>query len=156
MVTLAFPLAGAAMVIFFLWNLATVFGRIAPGENPLIVILILVPGLGTGAFLFYPLHRGQSYRGGTVRLMEEAEQGDPAACLRLAEAYLGGDAELHRDLNAGRHWLTRAAEGGNAVAMVRLAELLQEGRGGPRDEEQAMAWLLEARRLGRPIPRMKR
>lgn len=81
------------------------------------------------------------------RDLEAAERGDHAAAHRLGQGYLG------RDPLSARAWFLRAAQAGSPEAMVELATLLREGRGGPRDLPAARIWLARATNAGEPRAR---
>jgi TPR repeat protein len=52
------------------------------------------------------------------------------------------------DLEAARGWIARAAAAGLRDAQVALAEMLVNGRGGPRDTAAALGPVREHRRRG--------
>lgn len=67
------------------------------------------------------------------------------ACFRLGMGLLGGP-----DPALARVWLQRAAEAGHLEAMAQLAALLESGRCGPEQAEDAKAWFRRAGALGHP------
>jgi predicted aspartyl protease len=63
-------------------------------------------------------------------------------------AYLGGDAFTR---GAGLEpWIQQEAESGNADAQFVMASVYNNGRGVPRDQQQAHAWLEKAAAAGQP------
>jgi TPR repeat protein len=65
------------------------------------------------------------------------------ACLRLADAYGGGDKEA-RDLTRVRGYLERGCRNSSVLACDRLAVDLTEGLGGARDPVKASAARVES------------
>lgn len=96
--------------------------------------------------LWWHFSRGSAPQRGP-RELKAAERGDPRAAYQMACRYRGGD-----DLSA-RAWMLQAAQAGVPEAMVDLATLLREGRGGPRDLQAARAWLARATDAGEPRAR---
>ncbi|MBE0488330.1 MAG: sel1 repeat family protein, partial [Halomonas sp.] len=89
-----------------------------------------------------PLHPSR----GEALLEEAAEAGDTAAMTSLGEAYLTGP--LEEQPQRGRALLEQAARQGDAYAMVVLGRAYREGRGVPRDLDEATRWLSSARDAG--------
>lgn len=139
--------AGAAFVLLGLWAaFAAVRGLPGERENPFWILLPVAP-----IFLVLGVRlrdRGQRYTRATFDLFDRARDGDPEACFQLADRYLRGEEDLPRDDASGRHWLERAALGGHPEAMVRLAALLKEGRGGARNPGEGRDWLRKAEQRG--------
>jgi TPR repeat protein len=69
------------------------------------------------------------------------------ATFHLAYAYAHGEHGLRVDAGQARHWYRKAADLGAVGAMINLAQLLEGGRGGPRD-------YAEARRLYTTVAQM--
>jgi predicted aspartyl protease len=63
-------------------------------------------------------------------------------------AYLGGDVFTRG--TTLEPWMLQEADGGNADAQYALAYMLNTGRGAPRDQKQAQAWLEKAAAAGQP------
>lgn len=144
---MALFVTGAAFVILGLWGFFAA-PRGLPGEhdNPFLILLPVAPIF---LALAYHLRRQeQRYTRATFGLIDQAREGDPEACFQLADRYLRGEEDLPRDDVSGRHWLERAALGGHAEAMVRLAALLKEGRGGARNPGEGRDWLRKAEQRG--------
>lgn len=75
------------------------------------------------------------------KLLSKAEAGDAEAALRLSRYY----SFIRLDREKGRHWLTRAAQGGHVLAQYSLAVALRsEGK----DLSEAAHWAAEALRNG--------
>jgi localization factor PodJL len=89
---------------------------------------------------------GQS--GGLTDVRKLADGGYAPAEFYLAELYQDGKAGLAKDPTQSRHWLERAAEGGDRTAMHNLGLDLHEGVGGPRNAAQAAEWFRRAAELG--------
>lgn len=83
-------------------------------------------------------------------LRRRAQAGDPQACLDLGQRCLQGAPGVPQDSVEALAWLRRAAEGGEAEAMVRVADLLAYGPSQVRDRAEAWAWLERALALGHP------
>ena len=86
----------------------------------------------------------------TRRLEARAGAGDAAACCELGLCYERGHHDLPKDLGAAREWYRRAADKGHPEALLRLADLLSWGVGGPRDVPGARRLLERAAALGLP------
>lgn len=78
------------------------------------------------------------------RLQAAAEQGNHAAAYRLGQLYSSATWGVRRDYEQARHWLERAANGGNRDAQIELARLYEFGRGVERDLQQALHWYEQA------------
>jgi len=147
---------GLAFLGLGLWALAA-FG-LPEGSRHLPFLVLAVAALPfLGGFLLVRHQLGPEPRRKRARqaLLDAAKAGDPAACNALARAYLRGEPDLPRDDVSGRHWMERAARCGHPPAMIGLASLLREGRGGPRDPAAADHWLGEAKRRGAVLPRRR-
>jgi TPR repeat protein len=105
-------------------------------------LVLGILGLGAWAWRSYG-ERGWSRS--TRRSLDAAGTEDPDQWTSLGRAYLEGQKGLPRDEAAARHWLTRAAEAGSRDAMLLLAGLMEQGRGGLRDLDGAHAWRERAR-----------
>jgi TPR repeat protein len=97
------------------------------------------------AFLYAEGH----YKGVTVDYKEAekwflkaAEQDAGDARFRLGNFY--HNYKTPPDFQKAVLWLTRAAEGGNRVAMFDLARLLQNGEGTQKNPVQALVWMKKA------------
>ena len=86
--------------------------------------------------------------GGLTDVRKLADGGYAPAEFYLAELYQDGKAGLAKDASQSRHWLERAAEGGDRTAMHNLALDLHEGVGGARNAAQAAEWFRRAAELG--------
>ena len=56
------------------------------------------------------------------------------------------DVALAPELAESVEWVRRAAEGGLGLAMSRLAAVLRNGKGGPRDDAAAALWYRQVSR----------
>jgi TPR repeat protein len=87
-------------------------------------------------------------------LLAKANTGDVAAEIKAGDAYAAGagaprDArQLAADYKQAAIWYGKAAEQGNTVAQIHLADLYRDGRGVARDMAQAAAWYRKAAELG--------
>ncbi|MCB9942525.1 MAG: SEL1-like repeat protein [Geminicoccaceae bacterium] len=61
------------------------------------------------------------------------------------------DAESRHDFASARTEYRRLAQAGIVDAQISLARMLQDGRGGPEDREEAVAWYLAAANAGSPV-----
>jgi localization factor PodJL len=86
--------------------------------------------------------------GGLIDVRKLADGGYAPAEFYLAELIQDGKAGLKKDPTESRHWLERAAEGGDRTAMHNLALDLHEGVGGARNAAQAAEWFRRAAELG--------
>ena len=83
-------------------------------------------------------------------LLAKANTGDVAAEIKAGDAYAAGagaprDArQLAADYKQAAIWYGKAAEQGNTVAQIHLADLYRDGRGVARDMAQATAWYRKA------------
>lgn len=89
---------------------------------------------------FYPLMKSAADAGHPVALYAEA-----FALLKQLQNQQINDENLWRDV---RNKLQRSAESGFHPAMLELAQILGNGRGGEEDAAQAMEWLMRACREG--------
>lgn len=86
--------------------------------------------------------------GGVAHLQKLADSGYAPAQFYLAELYQDGKAGLKKDPSQSRHWLERAADGGDRTAMHNLALDEHEGIGGARDAATAAEWFRRAAEFG--------
>jgi localization factor PodJL len=86
--------------------------------------------------------------GGLIEVRKLADGGYAPAQFYLAELIQDGKAGLKKDATESRHWLERAASGGDRTAMHNLALDLHEGIGGARNAAQAAEWFRRAAELG--------
>lgn len=80
-------------------------------------------------------------------LLAAAALGDSHALTAAGLMTASGNG-LRQDEEVARLWLDRAADKGNGLAMANLGILYRDGRGGPRDVEQARSLLTVAVSLG--------
>jgi TPR repeat protein len=121
--------------------------------TPLLVWLLFLAVLGLFAASLYLRLTGLSIRltsRGTRKLEARAAAGEPAACYELGLWFEEGHADLPRDHGAAREWFRRAALSGHPEALVRLADLLSWGLGGPKDSSEARRLLEQAAAMGMP------
>ncbi len=76
--------------------------------------------------------------------IEAAESGDASAAYGVARHYMAVDPP------SARAWLLKAAQASEPGAMVDLARMLRDGRGGFKDTASARVWLKRAVRAGHP------
>ena len=87
-------------------------------------------------------------------LLAKASAGDASSQLKVADAYAAGSGtprdsrQLAADLKQAADWYLKAANQGNIVAMIHLADLYRDGRGVARDVVQAVSWYRKAAELG--------
>ena len=70
-----------------------------------------------------------------------ATAGDTGAQVALAGLFYRSGPGTRQNAVQAAHWYRRAAESGDAVAQLNLAELYDFGRGVARDPARAMFWL---------------
>lgn len=80
------------------------------------------------------------------RLMGEANQNIGEGFLLLGTLYQVD--RTVKDLTLTRHYYRLAADQGNAQAQYLLGKMLYEGRGGPRDYDEAFKWFGQAAEQG--------
>lgn len=80
---------------------------------------------------------------GQPKLLKQANDGDDSAQLRLGRAY-----ECEDDLFDAAVWYRRAADRGNAAAQNNLGALYADGKGVPRDDNEAFKLFLRAATAG--------
>jgi len=80
-------------------------------------------------------------------IQQAAEFGDPEAQHVLALSHLS-QPDGQGDSAAGYAWLHRAAQGGHAASMLRLARALEQGDGVERDPAWAALWFHRAAERG--------
>jgi TPR repeat protein len=89
-------------------------------------------------------------------LLTKANAGDVASQVQVADAYAAGKGvqrdsrQLAADYTQAALWYQKAADQGNSVAQVHLADLYRDGRGVTRDPAQAVIWYRKAAELGDP------
>jgi len=87
-------------------------------------------------------------------LLATANTGDLAAELKAGDAYVAGNGaprdprQLAADYKQAAAWYRKAAEQGNTVAQIHLADFYRDGRGVARDMAQAAAWYRKAAEVG--------
>jgi TPR repeat protein len=87
-------------------------------------------------------------------LLGKANAGDAAAQVQVADAYAAGKGvpreprQLAADYKQAAEWYRKAADQGNIVAQIHLADLYRDGRGVARDMAQAVVWYRKAADLG--------
>jgi localization factor PodJL len=86
--------------------------------------------------------------GGLADIKKLADGGYAPAEFYLAELYQDGKSGLAKDPSQSRHWLEKAAEGGDRTAMHNLALDEHEGVGGARNAAAAAEWFRRAAELG--------
>ncbi len=59
------------------------------------------------------------------------------------------------ELKKAVYWLTRAAEGGNRLAMFDLARMIADGEGTKKDPKKALMWITKSANLGMPAAEMQ-
>jgi TPR repeat protein len=83
-------------------------------------------------------------------LLAKASAGDAAAQVLVGEAYAAGSGgprdsrQLTEDYKQAAAWYRKAADQGNTVAQIHLADLYRDGRGVARDMAQAVEWYRKA------------
>jgi len=87
-------------------------------------------------------------------LLAKASAGDAASQVKVADAYAAGNGtsrdsrQLAADYKLAAAWYLKAANQGNIVAMIHVADLFRDGRGVARDITQAVTWYRKAAELG--------
>lgn len=82
-----------------------------------------------------------------LKLIRDAESGDPASQIALADLYESGDRIDRNDTEAAR-WLREAASHGEGEAAYRLANAYKTGRGLPLSKVDAYCWYVIAAKTG--------
>jgi TPR repeat protein len=83
-------------------------------------------------------------------LLAKATAGDAGSQVLVGEAFAAGAGgprdprQLTADYQQAATWYRKAADQGNTVAQIHLADLYRDGRGVPRDMAQAMDWYRKA------------
>lgn len=83
-------------------------------------------------------------------LLAKATAGDAASQVVVGEAYAAGNGsprdsrQLTADYQQAAAWYRKAADQGNTVAQIHLADLYRDGRGLARDMAQAVDWYRKA------------
>ena len=110
----------------------------------IILLILALPAIVSAVMLGYMHIRSRrrvafSYE--FAQMEERAKLGDADACYDLGMAYLRGSYETPKDPGAAHDWLLKAAERGDARAMLALAEILRWGMANIRpDREGARTW----------------
>jgi TPR repeat protein len=87
-------------------------------------------------------------------LLAKANAGDASSQVLVGDAYAAGKGvardskQLTDDYKQAASWYRKAADHGNTVAQIHLADLYRDGRGVTRDPTQAAAWYRKAAELG--------
>lgn len=76
-----------------------------------------------------------------------ANNGDAAACYKVAQAYMSGNV-VDKNLNYAFRYMKYAAENGHVPAYVELAKMYHGGRGVTKDREVAERWYKKAAAAG--------
>jgi uncharacterized protein len=84
---------------------------------------------------------------GIAVLQKQAETGDAAAQLAMANYYLF-DVPTGRDLKQARFWIEKSATGGNSVAQRRMGVMMRDGNGGTKDIKAAYDWFRKSAAQG--------
>jgi len=66
----------------------------------------------------------------------------------IALSYLNGSNGFTPNYAKGRYWLRISSESGDAESMSNLAWLIDTGRGGAKNHEEALLWYQEAAKRG--------
>jgi TPR repeat protein len=83
-------------------------------------------------------------------LLAKATSGDAASQVLVGEAYAAGSGgprdsrQLTEDYKQAAAWYRKAADQGNIVGQIHLADLYRDGRGVARDTAQAVEWYRKA------------
>ncbi len=117
--------------------------------------LILMLVLGVAAALAGAFPAGATTPQEAVEIASLAQSGNEGAQLLLGLIYLHGDAGYPRDEQQAAHWLSRAAEAGNAYAQMTVGDLYAAGTGVPRDLRQAALWRNRAAEQGNAAAQAK-
>jgi len=83
-----------------------------------------------------------NYREAEKWFTKAAEQNAGDAQFRLGNFY--HNYKNPREPKKAVYWLTRAAEGGNRLAMFDLCQMINKGEGTPKDPAQALVWMKRA------------
>lgn len=121
--------------------------------NPLlfrILIAALVGLVGTACVLRLQGLGPQRVSRDTRRLEARALAGEPDACFELGLRFETGHHDLPRDPVAARKYYEIAVRQGHPEALLRLADLLSWGLGGPKDIPEARKLLERAVFMGMP------
>ncbi len=79
-----------------------------------------------------------------------AEQGYDRAQYNMGKIYRDGSGGIEANAEQSAHWFQRAAEQGYAKAQSHLGSRYVRGEGVPKDEIQALTWMLLASEKGHP------
>ena len=77
-----------------------------------------------------------------------ADSGYPEAFYALGRLFERGEEGLPRNYRDARHWYEKGAKVNHVPSQVHLGLMLNEGRGGPRDVTEGLAWLALAEEAG--------
>jgi len=77
---------------------------------------------------------GEKMRPDVKVLIQEAEQGNSIAAMRLGQLYGSGNWGINQDLAKAVKWYTRAAQLGDRQSQVRLAQAYEFGRLGVQQD----------------------
>jgi len=83
-----------------------------------------------------------NYKEAEKWFLKAANQNAGDAQFRLGNFY--HNYKKPREPKKAVYWLTRAAEGGNRLAMFDLSQMLAKGEGAPKDPAQALIWMKKA------------
>jgi hypothetical protein len=122
-------------------------------SSPTLLSLLIVMALGLAMAALGMRLMGygpQRTSRGTRTLETRARAGEPEACFELGRCYECGHPDLPRDAGAARDWYARAAGSGHPEALLRLADLLSWGMGGPKNTAEARRLLERAVAMGVP------
>lgn len=128
---IALVMAGLARGTCYLQNRVTIM-----------VVIAIPTSFVTAFWLRWSPEAG--FRNSYFPLVQRAEEGDPEARFQLGLLYLRGGDGIGRSTPSAIHWLSLAAEGNHALAMMELAGLLNRGIGMVRNPEQARIWVQRA------------
>ncbi|MEE3608312.1 tetratricopeptide repeat protein [Avibacterium paragallinarum] len=98
---------------------------------------------GIGIFLFSLFVSGNP--NDIVDLINKAEQGDATSQTRLGGHYL---IEKHQDIEKALYWYKKAAAQNQPIAIYKLGEIYEFGKGVNKDLKEAFKWYLKGAKLG--------
>lgn len=110
---------------------------------------LLADGLADDFAAGFAAYDAGDLRGAYEAWLPLARSGDSRAQVALAGLLESGGPGLPRDLPAAADWYRRAAEAGDPVAQMNLAQFHVEGKGVERDLQQALVWYMLAANQGR-------
>lgn len=144
---LLIPLAAVGYVIFGLYATWQFLMATDPehGTAPFWLTLALSAVVIFLAWAYWrTFFHAQRWQRGARKRMNAAHSEDPQQWYDLGCHYLNGTHGLRKDESAARHWLLKAARANHREAMTLLAELLDQGLGGPKDAPSASEWRARA------------